>query len=506
MTASPDDPSAAAIPLSDDEEEFTADLQRQVSGLASTQLPSDGTAGCALAGPALWTTYAATVALPQPCGWFGTQQQQMQQQQQQQQHGGQQLGGRRPLHKERFCATFPDVSVCRHGSSCSFAHSREEVRAPLLSEQEEAAETEALTHEFFTQRFKTLWCPIGGQHDWQACMYAHTYQDVRRPPIIGYGHQLCPYWNKKDTSLAYSQRCPLGPRCPYAHGAKEQLYHPGYFRTLTCRDLLRRKCPRGRLCAFLHKQADGGKAAAAASKADLVNYSAPLSKDSLPKDWVVYFLSPPRFQETASSTGPVVDNAPLAGWQLLRHPGDGGNVAQVMACPTDTAARWSPGDGGPWLQQHHVAAAAAMASADEVDGDAEEGGEDAEDTASSQGQGMLHPGAAAGWAAGASGSMMLASGGGCPSMLPTEPWREDNGGCWSQDVSGWCALPYGFVDGNAGGLYIGAAYVQDPNNWEYPGAPAIWPGAAGVAAPVALQESGIMQPSLTEPASPGDAW
>jgi len=256
MTASPDEPSAAAVPLSDDEDELAADLQRQASGIASPQL----TAGCAVAGPALWTTYAATVALPQPCGWFGAQQQ-----------GGQQQGTRRPLHKERFCATFPDVSVCRHGSSCSFAHSRDEVRAPLLSEQEEAAETEALTHEFFTQRFKTLWCPIGGQHDWQACMYAHTYQDVRRPPAIGYGHQLCPYWNKKDTSLAYSQRCPLGPRCPYAHGAKEQLYHPCYFRTLTCRDLLRRKCPRGRLCAFMHKQADGGKAAAASGKADLVN-------------------------------------------------------------------------------------------------------------------------------------------------------------------------------------------------------------------------------------------
>jgi len=499
MTESPDDPSA--VPLSDDEEELAADLQREADGVATADLlPLDDHGGCGMAGPALWTTYAATVALPQPCGWFGAEQQQLQQQQQ----GTQHQGGRRPLHKERFCATFPDVSICRHGSSCSFAHSREEVRAPLLSEAEEAAENEALTHEFFTQRFKTLWCPIGGQHDWQACMYAHTYQDVRRPPAIGYGHQLCPYWNKKDTSLAYSQRCPLGPRCPYAHGAKEQLYHPGYFRTLTCRDLLRRKCPRGRLCAFLHKQADGGKAATAASKADLVNYSVPLSKESLPRDWVVYFLSPPRFQETASSTGPLMDGAPMTGWQLLRP--EGADMGHVMPCAPSTASRWGHGDGGPWLPQHHAAAAAAMAAGEEMDGDLEEGGEDAEDTASSTGQGM-HPGAAAGWAASASGSMVLAQGGGCHSMLPSEPWREDSGGCWAQDVSGWCALPYGFVDGNAGGLYIGAAYVQDPNSWEYPGTNAIWPGAAGVAAPVELQDSsGLMQPSLTEPASPGDAW
>jgi hypothetical protein len=31
-----------------------------------------------------------------------------------------------------------------------------------------------------------LWCPIGAQHDWQTCAYAHTYQDARRKPSIGY--------------------------------------------------------------------------------------------------------------------------------------------------------------------------------------------------------------------------------------------------------------------------------------------------------------------------------
>jgi len=194
--------------------------------------------------------------------------------------------------KQRFCATYPNVSRCRHGAHCAFAHSRDEVTAPLLSPEEEAAIPDALTVEFFTEKFKTMWCPIGAQHDWQACMYAHTYQDVRRPPALGYGHQLCPYWNKKETNLAYSQRCPLGPRCPFAHGAKEQLYHPNYFRTLVCRDLQRRRCPRAHLCAFFHRQTDCRKI-----KHDPVDYSRPLPEKAVPSEWLLHFLSPPKFQE-----------------------------------------------------------------------------------------------------------------------------------------------------------------------------------------------------------------
>lgn len=206
-----------------------------------------------------------------------------------------------PPQKQRFCASFPDVGRCCYGMACAFAHTRDEVTAPLLSQEEENHEPKALTETFFTVRFKTLWCPIGGQHDWQACMYAHTYQDVRRPPGIGYGHQLCPYWNKKDVSLAYSQRCPLGQRCPYAHGAKEQLYHPKYFTTLVCRDLQCRRCPRGQLCVFFHKQTEFRKVGP-----ERVEYSAPLPKKSLPAEWLTYFLSPPRFQEAAGEDGGMI--------------------------------------------------------------------------------------------------------------------------------------------------------------------------------------------------------
>lgn len=146
-------------------------------------------------------------------------------------------------------------------------------------------------------KFKTLWCPVGVQHDWQACVYAHNYQDARRQVSIGYGPRPCPYWAKKDASAEYAQRCPLGLRCPFSHGAKEQLYHPQYFRTVICRDLRAKACPRMKLCAFFHRRAERRK-----PPADSTDYSMPLPEESLPKDWVSDFLSPPFRDATSPGT------------------------------------------------------------------------------------------------------------------------------------------------------------------------------------------------------------
>lgn len=202
-------------------------------------------------------------------------------------------------HKQRFCASFPDVSQCRRGAACAFAHSREEARTPLLTLEQEQQAPSALTEEFFMYKFKTLWCPIGVQHDWQTCVYAHNYQDARRQVSIGYGPRPCPYWAKKDPSAEYSQRCPLGLRCPFSHGAKEQLYHPQYFRTVICRDLRAKACPRQRLCAFFHRRAERRK-----PPTDSTDYSVPLKEEALPESWVADFLSPP-FRDAAPPPGAV---------------------------------------------------------------------------------------------------------------------------------------------------------------------------------------------------------
>ncbi|CAE7554283.1 unnamed protein product [Symbiodinium microadriaticum] len=195
--------------------------------------------------------------------------------------------------KRRFCTSYPDVSQCRRGAGCAFAHSREEIGVPLLSIAEENQEPHALTDDFFMHKYKTSWCPIGVQHEWHTCVYAHNYQDARRPPTIGYGARLCPYWSKKDTGAEYSQRCPLGLRCPYSHGAKEQLYHPHYFKTVVCRDLRGKACPRHKLCAFYHHRHERRT-----TPVDDVDYAKPLPVEALPESWVTDFLSPPFHAES----------------------------------------------------------------------------------------------------------------------------------------------------------------------------------------------------------------
>jgi len=206
-------------------------------------------------------------------------------------------------HKQRFCASFPDVAQCRRGAACAFAHSREEAQTSLLSLEQEQQVPGALTEEFFMYRFKTLWCPIGVQHDWQTCVYAHNYQDARRQVSIGYGPRPCPYWAKKDPGAEYSQRCPLGLRCPFSHGAKEQLYHPQYFRTVICRDLRANACPRQRLCAFFHRRAERRK-----PPADSTDCSIPLREEALPGAWVADFLLPPFRDAAGMPTGDGGDN------------------------------------------------------------------------------------------------------------------------------------------------------------------------------------------------------
>eukprot|EP00928_Gymnodinium_smaydae_P070594 TRINITY_DN54401_c0_g1_i1.p1 TRINITY_DN54401_c0_g1~~TRINITY_DN54401_c0_g1_i1.p1 ORF type:complete len:625 (-),score=122.05 TRINITY_DN54401_c0_g1_i1:127-2001(-) len=211
-------------------------------------------------------------------------------------------------HKQRFCASYPDVSQCRRGASCSFAHSREEARTPLLSLEQEKQDPEAMTEDFFMNKFKTLWCPIGVQHDWQICVYAHNYQDARRMVSIGYGPRPCPFWAKKDPNAEYSQRCPLGLRCPYAHGAKEQLYHPQYFRTVVCRDMRTKTCPRRTLCAFFHKRGERRK-----PPADHTDYDVPLRESDLPEDWVQDFLNPPFRDINGQVTGEADGLPPVGG-------------------------------------------------------------------------------------------------------------------------------------------------------------------------------------------------
>mmetsp|Transcript_31025 Transcript_31025/g.56385 ORF Transcript_31025/g.56385 Transcript_31025/m.56385 type:complete len:756 (+) Transcript_31025:95-2362(+) len=148
--------------------------------------------------------------------------------------------------RKRLCH---QAKRCPRGRFCAFAHSRQELLVPHFSEVEETEPTE----DFITWRFKTQWCPIGGPHDWENCVYAHTYRDWRRVPSLGYSSRPCPHWVQSVTTgppeLSYEHRCPRGMGCPLAHGAKEQLYHPQFYKTSPCSEA---NCKRGALCAFTH--------------------------------------------------------------------------------------------------------------------------------------------------------------------------------------------------------------------------------------------------------------
>lgn len=116
-----------------------------------------------------------------------------------------------------------------------------------------------MTEDFMIHRFKTQWCPIQTPHDWESCTYAHTYRDWRRVPAVGYSSWPCKRWSRstaEDSSaeLTYAQRCFWGVGCPWAHGPKEQLYHPHFYKTQgRCRE---GRCRRGAFCAFSHDESD----------------------------------------------------------------------------------------------------------------------------------------------------------------------------------------------------------------------------------------------------------
>lgn len=242
------------------------------------------------------------------------------------------------VYKHRFCASYPHVASCRRGDACAFAHNREEIRTPLLAEEEEEQRAVALTNDFFMHRFKTLWCPVGVQHDWQTCVYAHNYQDARRHPSIGYGPRPCPYWKRKETALEYSQRCPLGVGCPFSHGAKEQLYHPTYFKTVTCQDWPNSNCPRGALCAFWHKRSQQR----ARPSDDEFNYKQAIPEKKLQEGLQIDFLSPP-FKLLNSLQADPQALAALEGWADMGN-GDYGPMDYGMM---GDGTWWPPAICGP---------------------------------------------------------------------------------------------------------------------------------------------------------------
>jgi len=208
---------------------------------------------------------------------------------------------------------------------------RPQERSPRRGRVRVPEEGDNYSEEFFITQFKVLWCPIGVQHNWQHCVYAHNYQDARRHPAMGYGPQPCPHWDKKERAPSYAARCPNGVLCPFAHGAKEQLYHPSYFKTVLCWDFTHTKegCPRGNLCAFYHQKSE---------RRFCHDWQAPDVSRLLPDTALVYcqpdFESPPFSDAVRDQLLPAGGNQlPPSDYGPLKMPYDDGMDPPAMMSP-----------------------------------------------------------------------------------------------------------------------------------------------------------------------------
>jgi hypothetical protein len=81
-------------------------------------------------------------------------------------------------YKTKFCATYPDkLANCEYGHVCAFAHHESELTITVLEQMEHDV-------DFYLFHFKTVWCPFSDKdHQRDQCVYAHNWQDFRRPPF-----------------------------------------------------------------------------------------------------------------------------------------------------------------------------------------------------------------------------------------------------------------------------------------------------------------------------------
>lgn len=135
-------------------------------------------------------------------------------------------------YRKKLCQEFLGGG-CLNGAFCEGVHSFEEAKFRPLHLM-------PVDRNFLFFHFKSEFCPYSWvTHHAFSCVYAHNWQDYKRPFSSFLKPISCPNWDKSSKLTEYEQGCPEGFSCGFCHGWKELEYHPAVFKTVNCKKCLR---------------------------------------------------------------------------------------------------------------------------------------------------------------------------------------------------------------------------------------------------------------------------
>lgn len=151
-------------------------------------------------------------------------------------------------YKRKYCKDFIESGRCKYAEFCALAHSDYELKINPLH-------LLPISKDFLLFFFKTEFCPFSKiNHDRFTCVYAHNWQDYKRPFFNNLKPSPCKKWDKDKEILEYTEGCPLGFNCDHCHGWKECEYHIVNFKKFFCKK--GSKCERKEVCSFKHDDKD----------------------------------------------------------------------------------------------------------------------------------------------------------------------------------------------------------------------------------------------------------
>ena len=135
-------------------------------------------------------------------------------------------------YRKKLCQEFL-AGTCTDGVFCDSVHSFEEAKFRPLHLM-------PIDRNFLFFHFKSEFCPYSWvTHHAFSCVYAHNWQDFKRPFNSSLKPISCPNWDKSSKLTEYEQGCPEGFNCVFCHGWKELEYHPAVFKTVNCKKCIR---------------------------------------------------------------------------------------------------------------------------------------------------------------------------------------------------------------------------------------------------------------------------